>query len=381
MTLPDFASPRWQRRFRLLAALALVVIILAVVWKLLTVLLPFLISGIVAYLLLPLVNAAERYVPGPRRWPWLPRAAAAGLVTVAAIAIVLLIVAVAVFQALTQTINLANYAPNFLSEFQAIWQEAREWYYARVPDNIRSFIDPRLSDLQNALATAALNAAQRVVSIARSGLSLVISLAAVPLILFYLLYAPGKLGQGALRLAPAPLRDDLAAIGRLAGESVGSYIRIQLLMAVLVGVVIALSLWALGVPRAVILGIIAGLAELVPVVGATISLVVASIITLLSEPRQVPIVIALYLVVQTLQNVLLSPRFQGQALELHPLVIVLALTIAGSFLGFWGVLVATPLTAAGYRALRYVTQEWQNAGNPAPSLDAGNAPEKPEQEA
>ena len=77
-----------------------------------------------------------------------------------------------------------------------------------------------------------------------------------------------------MRLAPASLRDDLAAISRLAGEVVGSYLRVQLLMALLIGVVVTLALWALGVPRPLILGVIAGLAELVPVVGATISLVV-----------------------------------------------------------------------------------------------------------
>ena len=372
MTLPDLSSAQWQRRFRLLSALALVIIALLVVWKLLTVLLPFLLSGIVAYLLLPLVNLAERYAPGSRRWPRAVRAAAAGLATLLVILIALGVVALALSQVLRQTIVLADYAPNFLVELQEIWRELQAWYEARVPANVRGFIDPRLADVQNALAAAALNALQRLVAIVRSGLSLIISLAAVPLILFYLLYNPSALGHGALRLAPASLRDDLAAISRLAGEVVGSYLRVQLLMALLIGVVVTLALWALGVPRPLILGVIAGLAELVPVVGATISLVVAAVITLLSEPVKVPIVIALYLVVQTLQNVLLSPRFQGAALGLHPLTIVLALAIAGAFLGFWGILVAAPLTAAGYRVLRYVVQEWSAAANPEPS--AGQPP-------
>ena len=363
MTLPDFTAHYWQRRFRLLAALALTVILLVAVWKLLTVLLPFLLSGVVAFLLLPLVNAAERYAPGHRRRPRAVRAAAAGLLTLLVIVIVLGILALALGQLLRQSVALYDYAPNFLKELQEIWRELQAWYEQRVPANVRAFIDPRLTDLQNALATAALNALEKLVSIARSGLSLVISLAAVPLILFYLLYDPAALGRGILRLAPPPLRGDLSAIARLAGTAVGSYIRVQLLMALLVGVVIGLSLWALGVPRAAILAVIAGLAELVPVVGATISLVVASAITLLSAPAKVPIVIALYLLVQTLQNVLLSPRFQGEALEVHPLTIVLALTIAGAFLGFWGVLAAAPLTAAGYRILRYAVQEWQGAGD------------------
>ena len=381
MTLPDFTAPRWRRRFRLLGALALVVIALFVIWKLLTVLLPFLVSGIVAYLAMPLVDALARYTPGRRRWPRLARALAAGLVSLAVIAIVLGAIALAVVEVLYQSLALAGYAPVLLTEVQEIWAELQAWYRQRVPDSVRSLIDPRLSDVQNALLTTALDTLERIVAFARGGLSLFISLAAVPLILFYLLYDPNTLGRGVLRLTPPPVRHDLAAIWRLGGAAIGSYIRVQLLMALLVGSVIGVSLWLLDVPRAVILAVIAGLAELLPVVGATISLVAASVITLLSDPSKVLIVIALYLVVQTLQNVLLSPRLQSQALNLHPLAIVLALTVAGAFFSFWGVLAAAPITAAGYRVLGYAVTEWHaaarqddagqkdNAAQPEPGVD------------
>ena len=116
MTLPDLSSAQWQRRFRLLSALALVIIALLVVWKLLTVLLPFLLSGIVAYLLLPLVKFGGALRAGSRRWPRAVRAAAAGLATLLVILIALGIVALALSQVLRQTIALADYAPNFLVE-------------------------------------------------------------------------------------------------------------------------------------------------------------------------------------------------------------------------------------------------------------------------
>ena len=373
MTLPDFAAPRWRRRFRLLGALALVVIALFVIWKLLTVLLPFLVSGIVAYLAMPLVDGMARYAPGRRRYPRLTRALAAGLVSLAVIAIVLGAVALVVVEVLYQSLALAGYAPVLLSEVQEIWAELQAWYRQRVPNSVRSLIDPRLSDVQNALLTTALDTLERIVAFARGGLSLFISLAAVPLILFYLLYDPNTLGRGVLRLTPPPVRHDLAAIWRLGAAAIGSYIRVQLLMALLVGSVIGVSLWLLDVPRAVILAVIAGLAELLPVVGATISLVVASVITLLSDPSKVLIVIALYLVVQTLQNVLLSPRLQSQALNLHPLAIVLALTVAGAFFSFWGVLAAAPITAAGYRVLGYAVAEWHAAARQDDAAHQNNA--------
>lgn len=358
MTFPDLTSPQWRRRLRLLAALAVLAFLLALVWRLLTPLLPFLLGGVVAYLLLPPVNWIARYAPGSQRWPNAVRAAAAALMTLLVIALVLVILALALSRLVTQSTALVEYAPGLATQLQSDWQALREWYTTQVPQNVRNFIDPRLGDVQNALANAAGNALGRLLGILRSGFSLVISLAALPVILFYVLYDPDGLGRGVLRLAPHPLRQDLAAICGLTGAVVGSYIRVQLLMALLIGVVIGLSLWALQVPQAAILGVVAGVAELVPIVGATVSLVVASVLTLLTDPVKTPIVIALYLVVQTLQNALLTPRIQGTALGLHPLTVILALAIAGAFMGFWGVLIATPLTAAGYRAISYVVSEW-----------------------
>ncbi|MCE2501012.1 MAG: AI-2E family transporter, partial [Dehalococcoidia bacterium] len=98
-----------------------------------------------------------------------------------------------------------------------------------------------------------------------------------------------------------------------------------------------------------------------PIVGATISLAVAVVVMLITDLAKTPLVVALYLVWQVLQNSLIAPRFQGQALGLHPLAIVLALAIFGLFLGFWGVLVAAPFAAAGYRVMRYVVEEWHAA--------------------
>lgn len=359
MTLPDLTAPQWRRRLRLLAALAVLAVLLAAAWRLLTPLLPFLLGGAVAYLLLPLVNGIVRYAPGGRRWPNATRAATAGLITLLVIGLVLGILALALSRLVIQSTALVEYAPGFAAQLQADWRTLQEWYAAQVPQNVRDFIDPRLVEARNALVEAAGNALGRLLGFLRSGFTLVISLAALPLILFYVLYDPGGLGRGVLRLAPRPLRTDLAAICGLAGAVIGSYLRVQLLTAAVVGTVIGLSLWALQVPQAVVLGAIAAVAELVPMVGATVSLVIASVLTLLTDPVKAPIVIALYLVVQTLQNMVLTPRIQGTALGLHPLTVILALAIAGAFLGFWGVLAAAPLTAAGYRTLSYVAREWE----------------------
>ena len=332
-----------------------------IVWQLLSILLPFLLSAVIAYLLLPLVKLGDR-VPLAQRWPGAVRAATAGFATLAVILAVVLVLALGAFRLVDGSMTLAERAPGIIAEGEAVWEEVQYLYRNRVPANIQEIVDPRLTEMRAALFNASIAALQRVSRVAQSGISQVVSLAASPIILFYLLYQPATLGSGVKRLLPGPLREDLSEIGRLAGESIGAYIRMQLLLGVVVGVVVWLALLVMGVPLALPLGILAGVAELVPIVGATIFIILASIVVALLDYTKLPFLIAVYFVVQILQNTLISPRMQGQALGLHPLAVILALAIFGLLFGFLGTLLAAPLTAAGYRVLTYTRQEWASAG-------------------
>jgi len=355
-------SPTASRRFRLLAALAVAVLALVVIWKLLAVLLAFLVSGVVAYLLVPVVNLAERRTPWGRRWPQVTRMATSVLLLLLLLLAILIVVGLGLLGVIDQSAVLVERAPALVADAQAIYQEAIAEYESRVPPNIREMIDPRLGELRQALINGLEDALLSVLRFLQTGVGLVVSLATVPIILFYLLYDPAGLGQGVRRLLPCPVRDDFTEIARLTGESIGLYLRVQLMLAAMTGVVIGLGLWAMGVSAAPILAIIAAFAELIPIVGATISLVIAVVVMLVTDLTKTPFVVALYLVWQVLQNSLIAPRVQGQALGLHPLAIVLALAVFGLFLGFWGVLVAAPFTSAGYRVIRYVVEEWDAAG-------------------
>ena len=354
-------TPRAQRRLRLSLSVLLAVALVVIVWQLLSILLPFLLSAVVAYLLLPLVKLGDR-VPLAQRWPGGVRAATAGFATLAVILAVVLVLALGAFRLVDGSITLAERAPGIIAEGEAVWEEVQYLYRNRVPANIQELVDPRLTEMRAALFNASIAALQRVSRVAQSGISQVVSLAASPIILFYLLYQPATLGSGVKRLLPGPLREDLSEIGRLAGGSIGAYIRMQLLLGVVVGVVVWLALLVMGVPLALPLGILAGAAELVPIVGATIFIILASIVVALLDYTKLPFLITVYFVVQILQNTLISPRMQGQALGLHPLAVILALAIFGLLFGFLGTLLAAPLTAAGYRVLTYTRREWASAG-------------------
>ena len=363
-------SPTASRRLRLLAAMVVAVLALVVVWKLLAVLLPFLLSGLVAYLLLPLVNVVERRTPWGRRRPRVTRMVMAGLLLLMLLLALLILLAVGVLRVIDQSVALVERAPDLVAETQEIYRAAIAEYESRVPPNIRAMIDPRLQEVRQALVEGLNQALRRLFQILQTGVGLVVSLVTVPIILFYLLFEPDALGRGVRSLLPRSLRDDLCEIARLSGESIGVYLRVQLLLGAMIGVATGLGLWAMGVSTAPILAILAFFGELVPIVGPTISLVIAVVVMLVTDWTKTPLVVALYLILQALQNTLIAPRLQGQALGLHPLAVILALAIFGLFLGFWGVLIAAPFTAAGYRVLAYVVREWDAAAQVTASSDA-----------
>ncbi len=362
-----------RRRLRLSISVILAVAAVVMIWQLLGILLPFLLSGVVAFLLLPLVRLGDR-TPLAKRWPDAARAVFAGLATLVVVVAVLALLALGVFRLVDGSITLAERAPGIVAEGREVWEKFQYVYRHRVPQNIQDIVDPRLNELSGALGNAALAALQRVSRVAKSGISQVVSLAASPIILFYLLYQPATLGRGVRNLLPGPLREDLSQMGRLAGESIGAYIRMQLLLGLLVGMVVWLALWAMGVPLALPLGFLAGAAELVPIVGATLFIVLASIVVALIDFTKLPFLIAVYFIVQILQNTLITPRMQGQALGLHPLAVVLALAIFGLFLGFLGTLLAAPLTAAAYRVLTYTREQWTSAADLASETDGSADP-------
>ncbi len=354
-------SPKTGRRLKLMLSALFAVALVVAIWQLLSILLPFLLSAVVAYLLLPLVRLIDR-VPLARKWPHAARAASAGLATLLVILAVAASLGLGVFRLVDGSITLAERAPGILAEGRAVWEELQRLYLNRVPENIRELVDPRLGEMRAELFKAGIAALQRTSRVAQSGISQVVSLAASPIILFYLLYQPATLGSGVKRLLPGPLREDLWEIGRLAGESVGAYIRMQLLLGALVGVVVGATLLALGIPLALPLAILAALAELIPIVGPAIFIALAGLVVGLIDWTKLPYLLGIYLVAQILMNTLIAPRMQGQALGLHPLALILVLAVFGLFFGFLGALVAAPLTAAGYRALTYVREEWASAG-------------------
>lgn len=160
--------------------------------------------------------------------------------------------------------------------------------------------------------------------------------------IFLALDAPTYRG-GFLRLVPPGYRARSAGIVDECGVALGRWMGGQALDMLVVALLTALGLWLLGVPLAMVLGLIAGLTNIIPVVGPFLSGVPAVMFALTQGVDQAVYVALLFLVIQQIEGNILMPMIQKYAAHLPPVLTVLAIVAFGSLFGMFGVILATPL--------------------------------------
>jgi predicted PurR-regulated permease PerM len=147
-------------------------------------------------------------------------------------------------------------------------------------------------------------------------------------------------------LTPRSVRDEFHHVSTRAGSAVAAFVRGQLLVAVIVGALSSVALLALDLPFWLIIGLAAGLLNLVPFVGPFVGGLLAVIVALVEgEPSKAALAVLLFTAIQQVDNHIITPMVQRTRVLLSPLVIVLALLVGGSVAGLLGVLVAVPLVA------------------------------------
>ena len=141
-----------------------------------------------------------------------------------------------------------------------------------------------------------------------------------------------------------------------------AFFRGQITLMIFIGFVVWLGLTILGLPGAFALGVIAGVLEIIPNLGPFLSAIPAVIVALLQGSSVLNvnnfafalIIIGFYILVQMLENYFVVPKVLGEAVELHPLVVISGVLIGAAVWGILGALLATPLIASGREIVHYL---------------------------
>lgn len=152
--------------------------------------------------------------------------------------------------------------------------------------------------------------------------------------------------RGFVQLVPPPKRKRSAEVLTAVGRIMRWWLLGQLLLMLAVGVMTGVGLWLLGVPLALVLGVLAGLLTFVPYIGPILSAIPAVLVALSESGLLAGYVVLLYAGVQAIEGNLLEPIVQQKAVYLPPALVLLAQIVLGVLVGALGVMLATPLAAA-----------------------------------
>ncbi|WP_457631027.1 AI-2E family transporter [Oceanithermus sp.] len=161
----------------------------------------------------------------------------------------------------------------------------------------------------------------------------------------YLLADLPRVNAALLEALPRPWQPLALELAGKLDHAVGGYIRGQLLVAALVGLVVGLGLALIGVPMAAALGFIAGVFNLVPYLGVVVSIVPALLLALSVGTWQVLGALLVFVLANQLEAHVFSPLILGRATELHPITVVLSIMAGAALAGIWGAMLAVPAMA------------------------------------
>lgn len=314
-------------------------------------LVPFVFGVALAYLLCPLVDRIARLFPARPE-----RARGFAILTIYGItAWIVLVLGVLFFPSVVnQLTGLIDDVPTIIEDMEGQFDRWHDWYVREIPDSVRTELDRVSADARNSAESYARDIVAATLSTAYSMAAAILGYLVVPVWLFYVLRDRDQGVRGFLALMPEEVRVDARDILGIANRLVGNYLRAQLFLGLVIGGVTTVGLYLLDVPFFLGLGLIAGITELIPIIGPVLGSIPAIAVAMAVDPQRAVWVALFYLAVQQLENQLLVPRVQGNAIHINPAMIIMLLVLTNAIIGFWGLFVILPLAGVVKEIFLYI---------------------------
>lgn len=348
-------SPLESGRFRrvLLVLLALITVGW-VLWTVRGALVPFAVGAVIAYLLAPLVAAFERVMPFRSRSPGLCRTLAI-LLSYAVAGGLLALVGLILFPPLIrQSTEFVESIPDYVESANDQVFHWLDRYQTTVPPKIQAQIESGLSSLGSVAISAIRTAAMTTFSAVGAAIGFFSAVVLLPFWLFYVLKDERRGWEWFYSLWPEGWREDVRAIVGIVDRTLAAYIRGQLLLGVVIGLATGVAMAIIGLTQPIVLGLIAGVLELIPILGPIITFIIIALVALATEPSKLLWVGVAFIIIQQLENNLLVPRIHGHVVQMNPALVMLLIVIGGALWGVLGMIVIVPLAAICRDVFRYL---------------------------
>ena len=320
-------------------------------WFLGNVLLPFVIGGAIAYFLDPVADRLERL--------GLSRMAATGLITVASLLIFIIMALLVSPTLLSQAVQLFNLAPALFRDLQMFVRE-------QMPSVLieGSALHETLLTIGETIRSKGGELLETVLSSALSVINVVVLMVVTPVVAVYLLLDWDRMIAKIDDLLP---RDHAPVIRRLAGEiddTLASFIRGMGTVCLILGTYYAIALMLVGLQFGLVVGFVAGLITFIPYLGALLGGALAiglGLFQFWGDWVSLAMVAGIFAIGQVVEGNFLTPKLVGGSVGLHPVWLLLALSVFGALFGFIGMLVAVPVAASLGVITRFGVEQYKTS--------------------
>ena len=303
------------------------------------VMLPVILSGLLFYLLNPLVDLMEKYK--------INRVLAISIIFVIIAVLLIIGLAVAIPNLQRQVVIFAQNVPSYLEDADRVIDDL---VTKRLPDDFRPQLEQVLAQFSTQATAWASNISSKAVnwvSALISGTSqVIVALIIIPFMLFYLLRDGKGLRDYITQFLPNKLREPVGKVLSDVNQQLANYVRGQITVAVIVAIMFIIFFKIIGLRYAVALGVTAGVLNLVPYLGSFLAMLPALVLGLIAGPVMLLKVIIVFIVEQPIEGRFVSPLILGSQLNIHPITILFVLLTSGSMFGIWGVLLGIPIYAS-----------------------------------
>ncbi|WP_071460226.1 AI-2E family transporter [Bacillus massilinigeriensis] len=291
---------------------------------------PFFVGGFITYLLHPLVGYLQK--KGMHR----------GVAVILIYTLFFSIAGYGLYKGIplfvSQLEDLSKNAPLFAAQYRE-WISEIEMQTSGLPAGLHGRIEEIIEAIENTLS----NILGAIIRLLFALLNSIVSLAVIPFIAFYMLKDHEQIKKAAWYLTPKAWREPGKQFIRDADQSLGGYIRGQLLVCLSIGLISTLLFSLTGMPYAALLGVIVGITNVIPYFGPVIGAIPAVVIAATISFKLTVICALIVFTLQFIEGNILSPFIVGKSIHMHPLIIMFSLLAGGKAGGIVGMVLAVPI--------------------------------------
>ncbi|HEM6094658.1 TPA: AI-2E family transporter [Streptococcus suis] len=317
------------------------------------VLLPMILTGLLYYLLNPMVDWMEKHK--------ISRTVGISILFVLISLLIIWGLAVAIPSIQEQVTSFAQNLPSNIQKIEGqvtgLLQDQRFEQFRPTALEMLNKVNDQVVAYAQKISSSAVNWASNLISTASQ---IIVAILIMPFILFYLLRDGQYLNKHITQYLPTKWREPIGTVLSDVNGQLSNYVRGQVTVAIIVALMFSVMFSIIGLSYPITLGVMAGFLNLIPYLGSFLAMIPAVILGLIAGPIMLIKVLVVFMIEQTIEGRFVTPLIIGSSLSIHPITILFVLLTAGQMYGVLGVLLGIPIYAS-IKVLVKAAFEWYKA--------------------